>query len=389
MTSLLKCVLTPFLYMKSKLPKKFEGKKVAIVCDWLTNYAGAERVISAISEIFPEAPIYTSVYNERNMREFKGRNVKQSFLSHLPFAKEKHQLYITLMPYIFEAMDLDEYDLVISSSHACAKGVITSIDTIHVCYCHSPMRYVWDGCHEYVNSYGWYRWPFKWLIDRKLSGLRKWDRLAAERVDYFIANSKYVARRIKKYYEKEAEVIYPPVDIDKFERSEQPGQYYLAVGRLIPYKRFDLLVDTFNSLGLPLYIIGDGKEFANLKEKALDNVKLLGFVPDQDLQNYYANAKAFLFPQKEDFGITAIEAMSCGKPVIAFGEGGAIETIIDGKTGVLFEEQSVSCLSKAVKRFEKLDKEGKLDSVNIRKQAEKFSKERFQSEIIAFLEKLL
>lgn len=382
--------------MGKKLVKQFgelrEGKKVAIVCDWLTNYAGAERVTAAISEIFPEAPIYTSIYNKEKMREFQGRDVRQSFIGKLPFAKRKHQLYITLMPYVFEAMDLDDYDLVISSSHACAKGVITSIDTVHVCYCHSPTRYLWDGAHEYVRTYGWYRWPFRWFIDKKLSALRRWDRLAAERVDHFIANSEYVAKRIKKYYGRDAEIIYPPVDFEKFNvsaLSKHPGQYYLALGRLIPYKRFDLLVDTFNSLGLPLYIIGDGKEFANLKAKALPNVKMLGFAPEDSLQDYYANAKAFLFPQKEDFGITAIEAMACGKPVIAYKAGGAVETIIDGKTGVFFDEQTVGSLTEAIKKFEKLDSAGKFDPADIRKHAERFSKERFKKEMIVILEKFL
>ena len=375
--------------MKSKGGNKFHGKKVAIVCDWLTNYAGAERVIAAISEVFPDAPIYTSVYNEEKMREFKGKDIRQSFIGKLPFASTKHQMYITVMPYAFEGMDLDEYDLVISSSHACAKGIITSPSTVHVCYCHSPMRYVWDGCHEYVKSYGWYRWPFKFYIDHKLSQLREWDWLACARVDHFIANSKYVASRIKKYYGRESEVIYPPVDIDKFELSSQPGQYYLALGRLIPYKRFDLLVEAFNSLGLPLYIIGDGKEFASLKAKAMDNVKLLGFTDEDTLKNYYANAKAFLFPQKEDFGITAIEAMSAGKPVIAYGAGGALETVVDGKTGVFFEEQTVKSLSEAVRKFEKMSLAGKFESSEIRAHAEKFSKERFKKEIVSFLEKLI
>ncbi|MBT6068281.1 glycosyltransferase [Candidatus Peregrinibacteria bacterium] len=373
----------------SKQSEKLRGKKVAIVCDWLTNYAGAERVISAISEIFPEAPIYTSVYNEEKMREFKDREVRQSFIGKLPFAKKKHQLYISLMPYAFEGMNLDEYDIVISSSHACAKGIITSPSTIHVCYCHSPMRYVWDGCHEYVKNYGWYRWPFKFLIDRQLFGLRKWDRLAAERADHFIGNSKYVAERIKKYYGREADVIYPSVDTDEFELSERSGDYYLAVGRLIPYKRFDLLVDTFNSLGLPLYIVGDGKEFATLKERAADNVKLMGFVSEGELKNYYVGAKAFLFPQKEDFGIVPVEAMACGKPVIAYGEGGALETIVDGKTGVLFEEQTVESLSKAVRKFEKMHDDEKFDPKVIRAHAETFSKERFQDELKKYLEELI
>lgn len=378
-----------FSVKKTKLPKQFEGKKVAIVCDWLTNYAGAERVVAAIAEIFPDAPIYTSIYNEEKMREFKGKDVRQSFIGKLLFAKKKHQMYITLMPYAFEGMDLDEYDLVISSSHACAKGVITSPDTVHVCYCHSPTRYCWDGSHAYVKNYGWYKWPFKFYIDRKISQLRKWDRLAAERVDHFIANSKFVAGRIEKYYDRESEVIYPPVDIENFEMSKQPGQYYLALGRLIPYKRFDLLVDTFNSLGLPLYIIGDGKEFASLKAKAADNVKMLGFVPEGTLRNYYANARAFLFPQKEDFGITAIEAMAAGKPVIAYKAGGALETVKDGKTGIFFEEQTIGSLSEAVKKCEKMLKDGKFDPKVIRKHAETFSKERFKKEMVKFLESVL
>ena len=367
--------------------KKLPNVKVAIVCDWLTNYAGAERVISAIAEVFENAPIYTTVYNKAAMREFKEKNVKQTFISKLPFAKKKHQLYITLMPYAFESMDLSDYDLVISSSHACAKGIITNPDTVHVCYCHSQVRYLWDGCHDYVKNYGWYRWPFKFCIDRMLSKLRTWDRIAAERVDHYVANSHFVAKRIKKYYGRDSKVIHPPVDIESFEIGKVPREYYLAVGRLIPYKRFDILVDAFNRLGLPLYIVGQGKEFAELKSRAKDNVTMLGFVSESKLKTLYAGAKALLFPQEEDFGITPLEAMASGTPVIAYGAGGALETVVDKKTGLYFESQTVTDVINAVKQFE----EGKVtfDPKVIRKHAETFSKEAFKKNLISYIEEVL
>ncbi len=394
--------------MRIKGHENLENKKVAIVCDWLTNYAGAERVISAVSELFPKAPIFTTVYNKGKMREFGNREVCESFIGKLPFARRLHQLYISLMPYAFEAMDLSEYDLVISSSHACAKGIITGTSTVHVCYCHSPIRYLWDGCHEYVKNYGWYRWPFAGYIDRQLSKLRVWDRIASARPDHYLANSHFVAERIRKYYGRESTVIHPPVTakrsgaVEPFpdqvattsqssseaifppvtSTSPKKRAYYLAVGRLIPYKRFDLLVDAFNKLSLPLYIVGEGKEFARLKEMAGPNITFLGFVSETELGELYAGAKAFLFPQCEDFGIAPLEAMAHGTPVIAYKKGGAVETVKDGVNGMFFEDQTVESVVGTVREFEK---KHHFDPEKVRASVEKFSKERFQRELSEFL----
>lgn len=369
--------------------KKIKDLKVAICCDWLTNYGGAERVISLISDIFPNADIYTSVFNKEKMREFSGKKIIESFISKLPFARTKHQIYLPWMPYAFETFDFSDYDLVISSSHSCAKGIITSTSTVHICYCHSPTRYLWDNCQEYLKTYGWYRFPFRFLIDLFLSSLRQWDRIAAERPDFYIANSKFIQKRISKYYQRDSKVIYPPVNLDRFANEKIGSDYYLAVGRLIPYKRFDLLVEVFNKLDLPLVIIGTGKEYESLKKKANRNIVFAGFVSEEDLPVYYSKAKALLFPQVEDFGIVPLEAMAAGVPVIAFRKGGAVETVKEGVSGVFFDEQTVESIYDAVKKFEDRDYRKFSDVAKVRKIANSFSDQRFKDEFTAFLDSVL
>lgn len=357
--------------------------KIAIIADWLTDFGGAERVILRLHKLFPNAPIYTSIFNSKTMGGFKDAKIKTSFIQKLPKAIKKHQFYISLMPYAFENFDLSEFDIVISSAHSCAKGVITKPETMHICYCHSPMRYVWDNCHEYIKSYN-IPWILKKLAQKPLHNLRLWDKIAADRVDFFIANSKNTKQRIKKYYRRASEVIYPMVDTDRFKISKTKGDYFIAIGRLIPYKKFDLTVATFNKLGLPLKIIGTGGCEEKLKKLAKKNIEFLGRISDEKTAELLSEARALVFPQLEDFGITPLEAMACGIPVIAYKEGGAVETILDGKTGIFFKDQTVESLEKAILEF--IKKENKFSRKAIREHAEKFSPSVFDKKIIKFVE---
>ncbi|MEK9132985.1 MAG: glycosyltransferase [Patescibacteria group bacterium] len=354
--------------------------KIAIVCDWLVSRGGAERVINAISEMFPKAPIYTSIYNEQAFPEFADKKVVTSFIQKLPFAVKKHDMYLPLMPFAFEQFDLSQFDIVISSSHSCAKGIITKPRTMHLCYCHTPMRYAWDNCHEYIEQYGLPK-LLKGRAKKILHDIRMWDRLCAERVDHFLTNSEHVKKRIWKYYRKNAQVVHPPVETNQFTQSKKEGQYFLAVGRLTPYKRFDLLVETFNELKIPLLIVGTGKELTRLQKMAGRFTTFLGHVPDDELVEIYQKATALVFPQVEDFGIAPLEAMSCGKPVIALAQGGALETVIPGKTGLLFTEQSVPDLKKVILECGAI----KWDSTIIREHALRFSKSVFKDNLKAFL----
>lgn len=360
--------------------------KVAIVCDWLTARGGAERVILAISDMFPQAPIYTGIFDKKKFPEFSERTVIPSFLQNMPLAKRKHFAYLPLMPYAFEQFDLSDFDIVISSSHSCAKGVITKPKTLHICYCHTPMRYAWESCHEYFDQYGI---PplLAGRAKKMLSDLRLWDRLASDRVDFFIANSGHVKERIKKFYRRDSTVIYPPVETDFFTPSKKksPSAYFLGVGRLTPYKRFDLLIDVFNDLKLPLLIVGTGKEKKNLEKKAGRFITFLGEIPDEALRETYRNARGLVFPQDEDFGITPLEAMSCGTPVIAFAAGGALETVIPGKTGLFFTEQTPESLKKSILEFEAL----KWNSENISHHSEQFGRSKFETSFKQFLEEKL
>ncbi len=352
--------------------------KVAIVHDWLTIYGGSESIIRILHEMFPEAPIYTTVYDRNRMPDdFRQMDIRTSFLQKLPFAKKKYTSYLPLMPYAFEQFDLTGYDLVISSNTCCSKGVITGPDTLHICYCNTPMRYGWEFYHEYAGGKNRLsRFFIAWMM----KGIRQWDRLSADRVDLFIANSKNVARRIRKHYRRESAVIYPPVRTDMFQIGEKQESYYLAVSRLVPYKRIDLVAEAFTKLGLPLKIIGDGGEYDVIAKKAGPNVEMLGRLSDKEVLSYMQSCKAFVFPGEEDFGITPIEAQACGRPVIAFGKGGALETVKKDRTGVFFYEQTTEALTEAVKRFETMT----FDPEEIRAHAETFSEERFKKELYDF-----
>ncbi|MEW6696498.1 MAG: glycosyltransferase [Bacillota bacterium] len=356
--------------------------KIAIVHDWLTNMGGAEKIIEIMHDVFPEAPIYTLVYNKDNMPgPFQKMVIKTSFLQKVPFAKRKHNLFLQFMPTAVEQFDLSYYDLVISSSTACAKGVITRADTCHICYCNTPMRYAWDFYHDYIKGKGLITRTY---IAYQMNKIRLWDRMAADRVDYFIANSHNVSRRIEKHYRREAQVIYPPVDTDFYQPNKgNRDNYFLCAGRLVGYKRIDLAIDAFNLLKLPLQVVGDGAEYKRLKRKAGNSISFLGRVNNQELRNLYQGCRAFIFPGEEDFGITPLEAQACGRPVIAYGKGGALETILADKTGIFFNKQTTEALAGAVQHFIATEQHFNVDE--IRKHADKFNITRFKSQMEKFI----
>ncbi len=359
--------------------------RVALVHDYLNQYGGAERVLEAFCQIFPKAPIYTLLYDkEKTGLAFEGRRIKTSFLQKVPLVKSHHRPFLMLMPLAIEQFDLSQYDLVLSDSASYAKGVITSSRTLHICYCHTPIRYAWDDSHRYIEEFG-YPGAVKKVIPFFMNYIRLWDEQAAQRVDKFIANSYFVARRIKKYYHRDAEVIHPPVKTQLFYSTNNTDDYFLIVGRFLPYKRFDLAIEAFNQLGWPLKIIGDGPDRKRLEKMAKPNIEFVGQVADEKLKNYYAHCQAFIFPQEEDFGITAVEAMAAGRPVIAYQAGGALEIIRPGMTGLFFKEQTVDCLTETLKKFKPTDFNPQL----IRARAEDFDEERFRGKIEEFINKSL
>lgn len=356
--------------------------RVALVADWLLNRGGAERMILALHEIFPNAPVFTSLYNPEALPEFEKVPVVTSFLQKIPFALTKHSYFLPLMPYAFEQFDLSKYDIVISSCHSASKGIITKPRTLHICYCHSPMRYAWDNAHEYIERYG-LPGILKSFAKRKLLDIRLWDRLAADRVDFFATNSDFSKKRIQKYYRRDAEVIYPPIDTKKFQVGQKQRKYYLCVSRLTPYKRIDLAVSVMNELRKPLLIVGKGREMEKLKKMAGPTIQFLGEIEDRELNEIYQEAKALIFPQVEDFGMIPLEAMAGGTPVIAYEEGGALETIIPGETGLFFGEQKEDSLKKIIAEFENKE----WDKEKIRKHAERFDTKIFNNRILDFVER--
>lgn len=362
--------------------------KVAIVHYWWLSNRGGEAVCSAIVELYPNADLFIHVCNEDLVRQalpedFTG-NIYTSFVSKLPFSNKYYQKYLPLMPLALEQLDLNKYDLVISSESGPAKGVITRPDTLHICYCHSPMRYVWDMYHEYRSTAGRI---IKILFPFIAHRLRMWDRLSADRVDHFIANSSFVASRIKKFYRRDSEVIYPPVNTNDFNVDCKREDFYLCLGQLVSYKRADIAVDAFNELGLPLRVVGEGELYDSLKSKAKSNISLMGRQPFSVIQELLQQCKGLVFPGVEDFGIVPVEAMAAGAPVIAYARGGALETVIDGETGIYFYEQTVEALINAVRKLE--DGVVQFDNQVLRAHAETFDKKRFKNEIQAFIDKLL
>ncbi len=335
-----------------------------------------------LHKMFPEAPIFTSIYNPKKLKGFEKANIHTSFIQKLPFAKNHHQLYLGLMPMAYELFDLSEFDIVISSSHSCAKGVITKPETLHICYCHSPMRYAWDNWHSYISNYKMNP-IIKAIGKRKMHKIRLWDRLSADRVDYYIANSSTTKKRIEKYYHKPSTVIHPSIRTSKYSIAEKSKGYYLAVGRLTPYKQFELIVDTFNKLGLPLKIAGTGILLEKLRKKANSNIEILGFVSDKELETLYSEAEALIFPQIEDFGLIPLEAMASGRPVITLGEGGALDTVIDGKTGIYFKKQTIKNLSEAIEKYQQ--NKQKFKPEEIREHSRLFDTAVFKKKLLAYL----
>ncbi len=359
--------------------------KVALVHDYLNQYGGAERVLEAFSQLYPKAPIYTLLYDKRRTgHAFEKQEIHTSFMQKVPLVKSHHRPFLMLMPLAVEQFDLSNYDLVLSDSASYAKGVLTSPETLHICYCHTPIRYAWDDSHKYIEEFG-YPGPIKKIIPFFMNYVRFWDEQAAQRVDKFIANSQFVAERIKKYYHRPSKVIHPPIKADLFYLAKQPEKYFLMVGRFLPYKRFDLAIKVFNQLGWPLKIIGDGPERKMLQKLAKPNIEFVGLVSDAQLKDYYARCQAFIFPQEEDFGITAVEAMAAGRPVIAYQGGGALETVKSGVTGLFFKEQTVQSLSEVLKKFNSDD----FDPQIIRQRAMEFDQEKFKGKIKSFIDSCL
>lgn len=365
------------------MKRSLENMNIALVHEWITNVAGAEKVLLALKELFPKAPIYTAVYDEKKAAAFKGFDIRTSFLQNIPFMKKKREILIPFTPIAFEQFDLSKYDLVISSTTVAAKGVITKPETIHVSYCHTPTRYLWDPQVDPRAVKG----AFQWLRKKTIHQMRIWDRVAADRVDYFMSNSKYIADRIKKVYKRDAEVIYPPIDVERFTvlPETEIADYYLFVSRLVDYKRCDIVIEAFNKLNLPLKVVGYGPDRKKLQSSADKNVEFLGGKFGEELRSIFSHAKALVFAAEEDFGIVPVEAMAAGRPVIAFRKGGQSESIIDGETGVLFDEQNAESIIDAVMRLDKLS----LNSAKIRLQAEKFTKEIFKKNILDHLNKII
>jgi len=360
--------------------------KKALVHDWLCVYAGAEKCVESFTNIWNDFEIFSLIdYLEDTDRNIiiKGKKVKTSFIQKLPFAKKKYRNYLPLFPIAIEQFDLSEYDLILSSSHAVSKGVLTHSNQLHICYMHTPIRYGWDLYHHYLREAG-LKSGIKGIIAKYfLHKLRIWDSISANRVDKYIANSNYIAKRIKKVYNKDAKVIYPPVDVDKFTLYENKEDFYFTASRMVPYKKIDLIVEAFSKMpDKKLIVIGMGPDFEKIKEKATDNIKLLGFQPDKILLEYMQKAKSFVFAAEEDFGITPVEAQACGTPVICFAKGGAVETVIDKKTGLYFYNQQIDDIISAVNKFEKMN----FNYKEIRKHSLKFSRQRFEAEIKEYIE---
>ena len=359
--------------------------KVALIHDHLAQDGGAEAVLRVFAEMYPEAPIYTLLYEQKNAdKYYKNRRIETSIIQRLPGGVKHYQWYMPFMPMAVEFFDLSRYDLVLSDSASFAKGVITSPNALHINYCHTPTRYLWSDTHLYIQELKYNKY-FKKLIFLVLSYIRIWDRAAADRVDEYIANSKTTQRRLKKYYKKKSHLIYPPVEIDQFKVSQNYEDFYLIGCRLVPYKRVDVVVLAFREMGLKLKVFGDGVDEKRLRKMAGDagNIEFLGRINNETRKNLYSKCIAFIHPQEEDFGITPLEAMASGRPVIAYRKGGATETIIENETGVFFDKQKKEDIIEVVKNF----KVENFDSNNIRRHAENFSVDKFKINIKEYINK--
>jgi len=360
--------------------------KKALVHDWFYTKAGGEKVVEAITDIWSDFDFYglIDVLNEKHRQDIlKGKKATTSFIQKLPGAKKNHRKYLQFFPSAIESFNLSSYDLVISSSSSIAKSVLTHQNQLHICYCHSPMRYAWNLYFDYLNDKKLTKGIKGWYARKVLHYIRTWDVISSNRVDFFIANSNYIAQRIKKVYNREATVIYPPVETEKFTLQEHKEDYYVAASRLVAYKKMDVIIEAFNKLPeKKLIVIGDGPQKKQLKKIANQNITFAGRLNDQDMVQFLQKAKALVFAADEDFGILPVEAQSCGTPVIAYKKGGVLETVVDGKTGVFFNNQRYNDILQAVHEFEKTD----FDPHVIRNNALRFSKNRFQNEFKLFVE---
>lgn len=358
--------------------------RVCIIHDYLTHMGGGERVLEAIAQAFPDAPVYTLVHDSNAVSvAFDPRRIRTSFLQRFPGARRSHRfLPLALMPLAIEQFDVSQFDVVISNAHSFSKGIITSPGTLHISYCMTPIRYAWDGSHRYVREFSGSRW-FQKFAPPAISYVRLWDYMASQRADMYLTLSQYVAKRIEKYYHRPSFVLYPPVDVERFSPAFGSKDYYVVVSRLVPYKRVDLAMHAAQRMGRNLKIAGTGPELSALKKIAGPHTEFLGFVPDADLPELYRNARALLFPQEEDFGITPLEAAASGIPTIAYKAGGALETIIDRKTGILFHDQTVESLMEAMQESERTH----WDPLAIAEHAKRFSRERFSRDLRAFVQK--
>lgn len=362
--------------------------KIAIVSDWLVTYAGAEKVLEQMVECFPEADLFAVVDFLDDRKFVKNKRSTTTFIQHLPFARKKYRAYLPLMPFAIEQLDLSQYDVVVSSSHAVAKGVLTGPDQVHISYVHSPVRYAWDLQHQYLVQSKLTRGLKSWIARLSLHYIRMWDTRTAAGVDYFLCNSNFIRRRILKTYRRDAQVLYPPVDLDAFSVKETKEDFYLTASRMVPYKKVDLIAESFTRMpGRKLVIIGDGPEMDRVRAKAGSNVSILGYQSFEVLRDHMQRAKAFIFAAEEDFGITPVEAQACGTPVIAFGKGGAVETVRDIQsaqpTGVLFATQTVDAVVHAVEKFE--SNLPLFTAANCRANAERFSTGLFKEVFTAYV----
>ncbi|MDG6894868.1 glycosyltransferase family 4 protein [Volucribacter amazonae] len=361
--------------------------KKALIHDWFSTFGGAEKCIENITNIWNDFDIYSLIdFLDDNNREIilKGKRANTSFIQKLPKAKDKYRNYLPLFPFAIEQFNLENYDVILSSSHCVAKGVLTHANQLHISYVHTPVRYAWDLYFRYLEESGLQKGIKGLLAKYFLHKLRIWDQSTINRVDHYIANSYYIAKRIEKIYSRKSDVIYPPVDINKFQLNSNKEDFYLTASRLVPYKKIDLIVETFSHTNKKLIVIGAGPDMDKIKAKASKNIEILGYQPDSVLIDFMSKAKAFVFAAEEDFGIIPVEAQACGTPVICFNKGGARETVINNQTGIYFEQQNISSLAEAINKFEQ--RQEKFDPNFIRENSLRFSAERFEKEIKEYIE---
>jgi len=360
--------------------------RTAIIHEWLVTLAGAESVLKSIYKLYP-GTIYTLFHDRKQMKNTEWENVpiKTSTLQKIPFSRNHHRFFLPFFPMSVEQFDLREHKLIISSSYAVAKGVLNSSDQLHICYCHSPMRYIWDLTFEYLEAAGISQ-GIKSLIVRSIFHyIRIWDLISSNRVNEFIANSEYIAHRIQKCYNRKAKVIYPPVDVERFRIGNHKDNYFITISRLVSYKRIDLTIKACNKLKLPLVVVGDGPDMKNLKKIAGPTITFTGYLPAYEVETLLSNARAFIFSAEEDFGIVNVEAQASGLPVLAYGRGGTLETVIENKTGLFFHKQNTENLIEVIKKFIKT--EDTFDPEQIRKNAQRFPRSRFEKEFKEFVDK--